>query len=265
MSVRNQNRLKRLERLEYLAGQEEEEVPGPENGTSPAEAEMVPGEVAAAFRALVEGYRRGGLGEQEALALASTPGAEDGDQALNCPPAEVTWDMLERLAQSDPERALQRWAEIKRAARQELRSGARAGRAVEEPSPRCWERARFLAVRAELTEAWRPRNAIEQSLVDQMAQAQLLLWHNLEALKRWSALVAVGGSGPTREPNAPPRASYVEMADRAFDRADRMQRWYLRTLKALQGLRRLPPSVVVQHARQVNVGGQQVNVAGGAP
>jgi hypothetical protein len=37
---------------------------------------------------------------------------------------------------------------------------------------------------------------------------------------------------------------------------------FLRTLRALQELRRYAPTVVVQSAGQVNVGAQQVNVAG---
>ncbi len=44
--------------------------------------------------------------------------------------------------------------------------------------------------------------------------------------------------------------------------ADRFNRLFLRTLRALRDLRRYAPSVTVQHAGQVNIGGQQVNVAG---
>jgi hypothetical protein len=40
---------------------------------------------------------------------------------------------------------------------------------------------------------------------------------------------------------------------------ERCHRLYLRTLGALQDLRRRPP-VVVRRAGQVNIGGQQVNV-----
>ena len=44
---------------------------------------------------------------------------------------------------------------------------------------------------------------------------------------------------------------------------DRFNRLFLRTLRALRDLRRYAPTVMVQHAAQVNIGGQQVNVAGG--
>jgi hypothetical protein len=45
--------------------------------------------------------------------------------------------------------------------------------------------------------------------------------------------------------------------------ADRFNGIFLRTLRALCSLRKVPLAVVVQNAGQVNVGGQQVNVAAG--
>jgi hypothetical protein len=44
---------------------------------------------------------------------------------------------------------------------------------------------------------------------------------------------------------------------------DRFNKIVLRTLRALRDLRRYAPAVIVQNAGQVNVGGQQVNVAAG--
>ena len=43
---------------------------------------------------------------------------------------------------------------------------------------------------------------------------------------------------------------------------DRFNRLFLRTLRALRDLRRYVPSVTVQNAAQVNIGGQQVNTTG---
>jgi hypothetical protein len=48
--------------------------------------------------------------------------------------------------------------------------------------------------------------------------------------------------------------------ERAGAMAERCNRIFLRTLRALCELRRRTPSVVVQNAGQVNVGAQQVNV-----
>jgi hypothetical protein len=45
--------------------------------------------------------------------------------------------------------------------------------------------------------------------------------------------------------------------------AERYHGRFLRTLKALRDLRRYAPTVIVKRAGQVNVGGQQVNVAAG--
>lgn len=42
---------------------------------------------------------------------------------------------------------------------------------------------------------------------------------------------------------------------------DRFSKLFVRTLRALQDLKRMAPQVVVQNAGQVNVGSQQVNVA----
>ncbi len=43
---------------------------------------------------------------------------------------------------------------------------------------------------------------------------------------------------------------------------DRFNRLYLRTLRALWDLRRYASAVTIQNAGQVNIGQQQVNVAG---
>jgi hypothetical protein len=53
-----------------------------------------------------------------------------------------------------------------------------------------------------------------------------------------------------------------EAIEQAAGMVDRFNRIFLRTLRALRDLRRLPPAVIVAKADQVNVGGQQVNVAG---
>jgi hypothetical protein len=49
--------------------------------------------------------------------------------------------------------------------------------------------------------------------------------------------------------------------ERAAAMADRFNRIFLRTLRALRDLRRYATPVVVQNAGQVNVAGQQVNIA----
>jgi hypothetical protein len=88
----------------------------------------------------------------------------------------------------------------------------------------------------------------------------VLLWQ--EALTAWTE---VAGCAPWRPPKRgaerePPRLSEAEALARAAAKVELFQRLQLRTLRALQELRRRP-AVVVRGARQVNVAGQQVNLS----
>ena len=155
---------------------------------------------------------------------------------------------------------LRRWEEVKDAARDELGSGQRAAAAVLLPvhdSP--MDRARYIAIRHELTREWNPRSGIEQTLVDQMAQAWTMQLH-------WQE-IATSRMLFEHRPLTPeevewelPRVNYVEAAEHATAMADRWNRMFLRQLRALRDMRRYSP-VVVQNAGQVNVAQQQVNVA----
>jgi hypothetical protein len=57
--------------------------------------------------------------------------------------------------------------------------------------------------------------------------------------------------------------SEAQAIEQAACMIDRFNKIFLRTLRALRDLRRYAPAVIVQNAGQVNVGGQQVNVAAG--
>ena len=52
-----------------------------------------------------------------------------------------------------------------------------------------------------------------------------------------------------------------DVAEQTRAMVDRFNRMFLRTLRTLCNLRKVPLAVVVQNAGQVNVGGQQVNMA----
>jgi hypothetical protein len=224
---------------------------------------VLAGEVAAAFGQKVRQYREWhGLTPEEARVRAGGPRPEDLDRALTGPPEEVTWEDLDALTGKDPAGALRRWEEVKRAAREEVRAGHRAARAIQGGDNALWERARFLAVRAELTEAWRPRDAVEQHLVDHLAQWQALLWRWQEAFTAWTETASYGPRRRKKgEPPEAVRLSEAEALERAAAKVERLHRLYLRTLKALQELRRARPPVIVRRAGQVNVGQQQVNIA----
>jgi hypothetical protein len=58
----------------------------------------------------------------------------------------------------------------------------------------------------------------------------------------------------------PPQVSESDALNQAAAMADRFNKIYLRSLRALRDLRRWSPTIVVQNAGQVNVAEQQVNV-----
>jgi hypothetical protein len=237
----------------------------PTRPTPPPEGEALPlaQQMHAALADLIERYRRAmGLSAQEALAQVGKADTREAERILTLPPDQPTWLDLSRLADRDAGATARLWEEIKAAALDELRSGHRAAGAMLASSP--WERARFLAIRRELAEQWRPRGGVEWQLVEAMAQAQAAWTFWLEAMMRWAAL-GVGAHGRDSKDEwgrSTPRLSEGEAVERAGAMADRFNRIVLRTLRAMRDLRRYAPTVIVQSAGQVNVGGQQVNVAG---
>jgi hypothetical protein len=217
-----------------------ETVPSPDRSAAAAEANDLARELAGAFGAMVQTYREHyKLSAQEAVQRASQTSPKSIDRILNAPPDEVSWLDLDALAQKDEAQALRRWEEIKQAARDELRSGHRASRAVEDGGGP-WERARFAAVRAELMETFQPRNGMEQMLVDQLAQWQVLLWRWQEALTTWTNCASFGPRKAKKgEPYETMRIAESEALERAAQKVERLHRLYLRTLKALQEQRRV--------------------------
>src|SRR5262249_48556956 len=151
------------------------------------------------------------------------------------------------------------WEEVKHAAREERRSGHPAARALEGAGSSCWRRAQFLAVRAELSEAWRPRNAQEQHLIDQMAQWQAVMEFWQDTFTIFTALVArrKGEKNRGGPPWEPPRIADAEALEGAVRMVERFQRLYLRSLRVLQDQRRIGPPVIVRRAAQVNIAQQQ--------
>ena len=137
---------------------------------APSEAGVLAGELAKSFAWMVGAYERDfRLSREEALRRAAEPTADEGQRALSGPPDQVGWFDLHLIARADPERAAERWEEVKRAALEELRTGHRAAQAAETVSDNAWQRARFLALREDLSAGWGPRNGIERQPIDTMA------------------------------------------------------------------------------------------------
>ena len=59
-----------------------------------------------------------------------------------------------------------------------------------------------------------------------------------------------------------PRQADVQTRDDAIKNADRFQRMFMRTLRALRDLRRYAAKITIHNEGQVNIGQNQVNQAG---
>lgn len=172
------------------------------------------------------------------------------------PPERVSWGALEAVGRDDPAASSQKWEQIQDDAKERIRTGLIGVKAVGDRSPS--ERAEYLELYAELSREWQPRNGIERNLLDHMTQAylQFLRWQQI--MLYWTT--AEDWERRKQEDPALPRVSEVQAVEQAGVMADRFHRIYLRTLRALLNMRRVP--IIVQNAGQVNVGQQQVNISG---
>ena len=206
---------------------------------------------------------------QQALARVHETDDRTIEGIRSAPPGQVRFVDLYLLARHSPELSVQRWEEVKQAARKKLQSGYRAASVVAPTgASSCWPKARFLALRAELLEGWQPCNSVERLLVDTLVQAQTQYEHWLEVLTGRTTLQKVleeKADGLVDEARwSPPRVTDSDAIDQAAEMVERFHRLVMRTARQLQNLRRNPPVVMVQNAGQVNVAQQQVNaVAGG--
>lgn len=198
----------------------------------------------------------------EDAALATKWAADRGRKA---PLREVEWKELGALAEESPAEALEKWEAVKQAARDELTSGFRTADIAGE-SLKPYDRARFIALHEQLVEGWQPRNGVEHSLVDMLAQAYSLYQY-------WTQIAharAVGTAEETREEDRRtgywprPKQDAADAIEQAQRLADGYHRQYMRTLRQMRDLRRYAPQVIVNNGGQVNVGGQQVNVVQGS-
>ncbi len=236
--------------------------------------ELQPGETASLARkmareydAMVRYYRKHyGITAAEADQKAQELLAMNPEQelALTLPLDQVSWWSINALAQRDPEKAQRAWERLKAEARAELATGHRAAIAAEGFCVGPWARARVLAIRQAMIDDWQPRPGIEAALVETLATAQsgylfwlerLMMRASSDAQMEEADLDAEGKWRPTRIPQA-------AATEEAAAMMDRFNRIFLRTLRALRDLRRYVPTVTITGAQQVNIGQQQVNLAG---
>jgi hypothetical protein len=235
----------------------------------PSEARPLAQEMARHYRTTVEAYRQlYHLSAPEACARADRPVSQETIDLIQSRPADdVSWRDLGVLADWDPTLSLRRWEDMKKAALVNLQTGHRAATLLEGLDSIPWGRAQFAAIYQELVEGWQPRNGIERQLIEMMATAMASMHFWQGQLTHRITFDAKNERRDVRESGgwAPPRVSDKEAEEQAAQMYDRQNKLYLRTLRALRDLRRYAPTVIVQNGGQINVGGQQVNVASVGP
>jgi hypothetical protein len=242
-----------------------ETAPSPLERLPAPDLAVVARELASTFARTVDVYKKlHGLSTQEAAQRVADSPPLFEEQALSGPVENVLWGGLDAVARRDPDRAEQRWAEIRQAARETVHHGHQAGKALEVSRLGVWPRAVYLAVRAELEVTWQPRNGQELQLIDQMSQAQVMIWRWQEVLVAHTWLADRRCKrGTEQEQRFEPRTmSQAEETEEAMRMVESWQKFYLRALEPLLKLRRRPASVVVQRAGQVNLGQNQANFSG---
>jgi hypothetical protein len=187
------------------------------------------------------------------------------EDALDASPEDVSWHAMARLEDQQPGSFAILWERIKEYARDELESGQRAA-SVAVGDHRAISRARFLVLREKYIDEWQPRNVLESQMIDAICQAQTIreYWMTLatervavecEIERFW---VEYNGKRSER------RIDGSESAREAREEAERWDRVFIRSVRALRDLRRYSAAVIVNNqGGQVNVageGGQQTNV-----
>jgi hypothetical protein len=192
--------------------------------------------------------------------------ADDLARIRERPPDQVTWPDLLRLAERDPGAKLEVCEDLKAAARNELASRHRAAQALDWQR-RPWARARYLAIRESFRAGTPPASGVEVALVDVAAEAYSDYLELSEQVHRMlSSEAEIQRDDLEREERwHPPHVTVANAIERTGRRADRAHQRFLLTVKTLNEVQRLPPTLYVAHAGQINVGQQQVNVAADRP
>jgi len=202
----------------------------------------------------------------------------------------ISWFILDELFSKDPGLGQRLWEDIKEQALLDFKSGHYAAAMFEstdwQKNP--WKRAHFVAIYEEMVADYKPRGAIEHSMVEMVA-VHYFLWQHwvTEHLKRattdpreesrdyaeWRA-----GRKRTYFRNGEhfkgeysgqyfegawdlPYQREADAIDHAAQLAEKFRRAYHASIRNLRDWRRYP--VTIHNQGQVNIGGQQVNVQTG--
>jgi hypothetical protein len=240
----------------------ESTAPPPDEAPPDREGRELARELVQAFEEELHKYRRIREKEPEWPDPVQPPPDWQLEAIRNKPAEKVDFFDLERLARVDPAEAAARWQQVKETARHDLAGGEHAARALEFMGGNAWERACFLALRERLHTAWRPGNAGEALLLDEMAQYEL-------TRRKWIGVVSMRSQEPATllsherrcKRDESRRQTSAEATLEAMRMVERLQRLYHNALRMLLSLRRGKAQVIVRKAGQVNLAtGPQMNV-----
>lgn len=179
------------------------------------------------------------------------------------PSPSISWANVSAEWRHDAQAGQALWKRIKTDARTQLQSGKTAGDAIAGTFPGPWDFAQFLALREALCDGLQPRNSYELLLIDTMAQAQSMAGFWIARHMQLASIEAHAEDRSREEYGGwlPPRVSDAAAIEQAAVMADRFQRMFLKTLKALHDGRKLLTSMTVRGG-QVNMADQQIVMPG---
>ncbi len=229
------------------------------------------------------GEQGGKLSAEEAKIRIDTHlgGVDEAVSHLLRQPVDLAdWYGLEKLYSQSPAMAKTVWQFIKDEARREFESGHRAAKVFEPVHwlREAWRRAQYIAIRESFIEQWNPQGGIELAMIDMLTQTfyLYLYWNEVSVTRTQTEMRADPPAWlmekAYREREFPrerghgywnlPYAHEQEAVEHAAQMADRYQRAFQRTLRAMRDLRRYSTPVTINNPQQVNIaadGGQQIN------
>jgi hypothetical protein len=204
----------------------------------------------------------------------------------------ITWYTLDRVFRSNPSYAQRIWEEVKEQALNDFKSGHFAAEMFETTDWQkdVWKRAHFVVIYEEMIAAYKPRDALEHSMVEMVA-VNYFLWRHwiMEHLRRatteprresqdykqWArrnSEVSPYSDADRRTRKRQrhwtdgywdiPYQREADAVQHALEMADRCRRAYQASIRALRDWRRYSVPVTINNPRQVNIaadGGQQMN------
>jgi hypothetical protein len=192
---------------------------------------------------------------------------DSADDALSMSPEDLSWNAIGQFENENLGSFAMIWERVKQYARDELESGQRAA-SVAVGDERPITRARFLVLREKYIDEWQPRNILESQMIDTICQAQTIreYWMRLATERVAVECEVEPFSVEYNGKRSERRIDGSESARDARDEAERWDRVFVRSVRALRDLRRYTTPVIVNNqGGQVNVaaeGGQQKNVVG---